>query len=354
VAERTGIDWLWGSASTTASVLRAVLRPAEAAYAGIVAGRSALYDRGILASHPGALPAISIGNLTVGGTGKTPISAWAAQVLKHRGATPAIVLRGYGDDEPRVHSRLNPDIPVIVNPDRVAGLEAARVLGADVGVLDDAFQHRRARRTQDWVLISADRWTDRRRLLPAGPWRESLSALERASLVILTRKAASRPQVARLAEEMRARVAGIPVAIVHLAADELRAVDGTATKPLADLRGTRVLLIAAIGDPAALVAQLEGEGATIRGRIFADHHAFSAAQVADMASDARTGEIVVCTLKDAVKIGSWWPRAAPALWYVSQRVEVEEGLDSLHDSLETVLRARTSRFDAAGVRRPNL
>ena len=352
--DRPGIDWLWGSASTAATLLRAVLRPAEMAYAGIIAGRSALYERGILASHEGALPALGIGNLTVGGTGKTPISAWAARALKDRGATPAVVLRGYGDDEPRVHARLNADVPVIVNADRVAGLLAAKELGADVGVLDDAFQHRRVRRIQDWVLISADRWTEHRRLLPAGPWREPLGALDRASLVVLTRKAAPRARVDRLAEELQARGSGLAVSIVHLAADELRAVDETATKPLSDLRGARVFVIAAIGDPDSLLAQLEGAGASVRARIFADHHAFGAAQVVELASDARLGEIVVCTLKDAVKIASWWPRAAPALWYVSQRVEVEMGLESLRDSLETVLRARPSRLDAAGIRRPNL
>jgi tetraacyldisaccharide 4'-kinase len=313
-----------------------------------------LYDRGILEVHDAALPTLSIGNLTVGGTGKTPIAAWAARALKDRGAEPAIVLRGYGADEPAVHARLNPDIPVVISPDRVAGLQAASELGADIGVLDDAFQHRRVRRAQDWLLISADRWSAQQRLLPAGPWREPLGAARRASLVILTRKAVPRASADALAAELRSRFAGVPVAIAHLAPDVLRVVDGPDTKSLGNLRGARVIVIAAIGDPAALLAQLEGEGATVRARIFADHHAFTREEVVRIASDVRSGELVICTLKDAVKIASWWPRAAPALWYVSQRVEVEEGLQSLHGSLEAVLRARPSRFDAAGARRPNL
>ena len=89
---------------------------------------------------------MSVGNLTVGGTGKTPIAAWIAAGLLARDAHPAIVLRGYGGDETLVHKRLNPTIPVITNADRVAGVIEAQRQGADVAVLDDAFQHRRVQR----------------------------------------------------------------------------------------------------------------------------------------------------------------------------------------------------------------
>src|SRR5690242_15793153 len=98
-----------------------------------------LYDTGVFASHDPAIPAVSVGNVTVGGTGKTPVAAWIATELVERGARPAIVLRGYGDDEPLVHARLNPNVPVIVAADRVAGIAQARDTGATIAVLDDAF-----------------------------------------------------------------------------------------------------------------------------------------------------------------------------------------------------------------------
>ena len=99
-----------------------------------------------------------------------------------RGAQPAVVLRGYGEDEPLVHERLNPSIPVIVNPDRARAVALAAARGATIAVLDDAFQHRAIRRDADLVLVSADRWTPDVRVLPAGPWREPLTALRRATL----------------------------------------------------------------------------------------------------------------------------------------------------------------------------
>ena len=106
--------------------------------------------------------------------------------------------------------------------------------------------------------------------------------------------------------------------------------------------------------PSMTVAPCASNAAIVRARIFPDHHAFTAAEVAEIARDAAPAEIVICTLKDAVKIDSLWPRAAPTLWYVSQRVEVEEGRELLQRSLETVLRARVPRSDPAGERRPFL
>ena len=150
-----------------ARVARLALAPVEGLYRGIVAARGALYDVGVLPSREPALPSVSVGNLSVGGTGKTPVSAYVAARLREKGGLPAIVLRGYGGDEPLVHATLNPASPVVVSADRLEGVERARVLGADVAVLDDAFQHRRARRSADIVLVSAESWSEQRRLLPA-------------------------------------------------------------------------------------------------------------------------------------------------------------------------------------------
>ena len=332
-----GPEQLWESDAPAARALRAALAPLGWAFGGVVKARAALYDSGALSAHRGPIPAIAVGNLSVGGTGKTPVAAWIAGEARRRGARPAIVLRGYGDDEPLVHETLNPGVAVVVSPDRVAGVARAAGLGATVAVLDDAFQHRRAARAVDVVLVSADRWHPPVRLLPAGPWREPLSALRRATLALVTRKAAPRAA----ADDVRAVIAeaapGVPSAIAWLAPGELREVGGDATRPLDSLRGARVLAVSAIGDPAAFAAQLAAAGAEVEPRAFADHHAYTDADVAALAARAASVDAVVCTLKDAVKLRGRWPAGASPLWYVSQRVVVEHGRDQLERALDGVL-----------------
>lgn len=345
------IERIWFSDDPMATFSRAVLLPAERVFGGIVGARDVLYDAGWLATHSVALPAVSVGNLTVGGTGKTPISAWIASGLLARGARPAIILRGYGDDEPLVHKTLNPRVPVVVGADRVAAIAEAAAQGADVAVLDDAFQHRRARRAADIVLVSADRWTGEIHLLPAGPWREPLSAVRRASLIIVTRKAASEAK----AEEVHRRLADVAPAIprlsVHLAPGELVrvGVEGAGdTRPLEWLAGRNVHAVLSIADPSAFIAQLEAAGATVRASIFPDHHTFTPSDFGAMAQDIADGSVVVCTLKDAVKLEPLWTRLAPPLWYVSQRVTVERGVGGIEHILDGLVRARSATSRNAG------
>ena len=343
------VERVWWGRGPGPALARAALLPFELLYRGVVAVRGSLYDRGLLAAHALALPALSVGNLTVGGTGKTPVAAYLAARLRERGARPAILLRGYGDDEPLVHATLNEEVPVVVGPDRVEGARQARAQGASMVVLDDAFQHRRARRDADVVLVSADRWSARQRLLPAGPWREPLGALRRATVAVVTRKAVSLDRAEEVRRSLEAAVPGLPVAVVHLAPDELRSANGPERLPLAALAGRTVTAIAAIGDPDAFVAQLRATGADVRPALFADHHAFTQAETMALALRAAEGQLTVCTLKDAVKLAPGWPRAAPALWYVSQRVHVERGDDVLEALLTRMIRAqRSPRTDSAG------
>src|SRR3982751_3586102 len=124
------IERVWFGDDVIARAARFALAPTEVIYRASVGIREALYDAGVLTTHQPVLPVVSVGNLTVGGTGKTPVSAWIAKELVDRGAHPAIVLRGYGNDEPRVHARLNPLVPVIVAAHRVSGIARAREAGA--------------------------------------------------------------------------------------------------------------------------------------------------------------------------------------------------------------------------------
>jgi len=191
------------------------------------------------------------------------------------------------------------------------------------------------------VVISADAWHDtRRRLLPAGPWREPLSAARRASLVVVTRKAAVRDRTAEIAATVE-RMADVPTATVFLDTGELREVGGSATLPAQSLMGRSVLAISGIGNPAAFHAQLVARGATVDPSTFRDHHRFTSAEVAALAARATRYDCVVCTLKDAVKLSRLWPGPS-RLWYVSQRVTVESGGDALEAVLKTTLHVRSA------------
>jgi tetraacyldisaccharide 4'-kinase len=318
---------------------RILLSPFEVIYRGIVAVRGELYDRAIIESRAASIPVVSVGNLTVGGTGKTPVASWIASRLSALGMTPAIVLRGYGIDEVLVHQRLNPGVAVVVDADRASGIALAAANGATVAVLDDGFQHRRSRRDADIVLVSADSWTGKTRMLPAGPWREPLDSISRASLAVITRKSADDRTVTEVARAIRAVAPELAQAVVSLTMGNLvSATDAHIRTELASMSGKRVIAVSAVGNPGAFAAQLRAAGAIVTSRAYADHHAFSIDEALNIAAESKRYEMTVCTLKDAVKLGPMWPADARPLWYVSQAVSVESGaaaIDSLLASFKS-------------------
>lgn len=327
----------WYGEGAGPAAARRALAPLAALFRAGALARGRLYDAGLLRARALPVPALSVGNLTVGGTGKTPFAAWAVAELARRGARPAVVLRGVGGDEAEVHALLNPGVPVVADPDRVRGaLEAAR-RGADVVVLDDAFQHRRARRDADVVLVAAERFTPRARVLPAGPYREPLSALRRATVAVATRKTATAAEARAVAARL-ADAAPVPVAVAHLAPASLGCWGGAAddVRPMEDVRGARVLAVAGVGAPEAFAEQLREAGAAVTLARFPDHHAYGPRDVASVLRGAAGHDLVVTTLKDAVKLGPRWPAGAGALWYVTQRVAVESGADALADVLDAL------------------
>ncbi|MEP7065942.1 MAG: tetraacyldisaccharide 4'-kinase [Gemmatimonadota bacterium] len=335
----TRVEWLWWDPGAGARTARALLAPASALFGAVVTLRNALYDRHVLPVNTSRIPALSIGNLTVGGTGKTPVSSWLALKLEARGAKPAIVMRGYGDDEPIVHARLAPTIPVVVNANRYEAIELAAAQGADVVVLDDGFQHRAVARVADVVLIGADAPDAADRLLPAGPFRERASALRRASLIIVTRKAAPLERARSVGSRASLAAPRVPVAIVQLALHAVH-VGAEPPAPLASLRARRVLAIAGVGNAAAFGAQLAQTGAIVRLRAFPDHHPFTESDARSLARSLAGDEIPICTLKDAVKLAPLWPREAAAIGYVSQAVIVDEHGTAIDAILDLVSRAR--------------
>lgn len=304
------IRWLWTSRRLEAKVARLPLLPLAALWRGGMALRELAYRRHWLPSQDLPLPTVSVGNLTVGGSGKTPVAIWIARHYVQQGFKPGILLRGYGGDETRVHRRSVPEAAVVANPDRVAGAQVALAQGAQVLVLDDAFQRLDVRRDLNIAVVAAETTRAVRWPVPAGPWREGLEALARADAVIVTRKRATREAAIALADELAALVQG-PVAIAHLGLVRLDGLVSGRPVDAATLAGRRVVAASGIADPDAFVAQVKSTGAAVQAATWKDHHDFRDEDVAWLAHAARRADHVVITEKDAVKLRDRWPAAVP-------------------------------------------
>jgi len=341
---------VWSGDSIFARGTRAALWPLSAVYGTAVFVRNEAFDRGLLASRMPPIPVLGVGNLTVGGTGKTPVAAWAAAELAARGAHPAVLLRGYrarlreGDegDEAEVHRLLNPTVPVFVDANRLVAAGRAAEEGCDVAVLDDAFQHRRVSRVADLVLVSADAWAMAHHLLPAGPWREPLRAIRRARVAVITRKAVSDAVADTVASAVARAAPNLAVAVAHIAPDCLRNPAGDVLQ-LDALSDGPVYAVAGVGDPEAFFAQLRKLSTTVAAVPYPDHYRFGTADAAQIVREAGRlfpgGSRVVCTLKDAVKLGA----LLPELWYLSQRVVWERGRDAVEFVIDAVRREGASK-----------
>jgi tetraacyldisaccharide 4'-kinase len=272
--------------------------------------RELAYRRRWLPTHDLPLPAVAVGNLTVGGSGKTPVAIWIARHYLARGLKPGILLRGYGGDETLVHRRSVPDAAVVADPDRVAGAAAALAQGAQVLVLDDAFQRLDVRRDLNIAVVAAETTRAVRWPVPAGPWREGFEALSRADAVIVTRKRATAEAARALADELAALVQG-PVAIAQLGLVRLDGLVSGRSVDAATLAGRRVVAASGIADPDAFVAQVKSTGAAVQAATWKDHHDFRDEDVAWLAHAARRADHVVITEKDAVKLRDRWPAAVP-------------------------------------------
>jgi tetraacyldisaccharide 4'-kinase len=329
--------WLWESRTPLARGVRAVLLPLAGAYDGVMRLRARAYAGGLLRTHRLPLPTVAVGNLAVGGTGKTPLAAWIAAYALDHDARPAILLRGYGADEPLVHERLTPGALVIADPDRRAGAARARAAGATLLVLDDAFQRLDVARDLNVAVLSAEGERAARWPLPAGPWREGRTALERADLIVVTRKRASTETAGDLAERLTAGRPGVPVAVAHLALASFTTLrSGRSVAPEA-LAGKRVVAVAGIGDPISFAVQVRALGATVRLAAYPDHHPYSAADVARLVRAAGEADYLIVTEKDAVKLHPRWPAEAREPLVGRLAVHWETNADLVRGALDRVL-----------------
>ena len=328
--------WLWTSGRPDARLARLALLPASGLWRGAMAARGLAYRRGWLQVHDLPLPSVAVGNLTVGGSGKTPIAIYIARHYVANGLVPGVLLRGYGGDEEMVHQHAVPRAVVIADPDRAAGAERALARGAQVLVLDDAYQRLDVRRDLNILVMSAETTRAVRWPLPAGPWRESWTALDRADAVIVTRKRANPEAAQALAADMRGRVQG-PVAIAHLGLRSLEGLVSGTRAPAAALAGKRVVAASGIADPDAFVAQVKRTGAAVQVATWKDHHDYRDEDVAWLAHASRRADHVVITEKDAVKLRDRWPHAVPEPLVAVLDLEWEEGGDRIVAALDAVV-----------------
>lgn len=277
-----------------------------------------------------------MGNLTVGGSGKTPIAVWIARYYATQGLVPGILLRGYGGDETLVHRHAVPAARVVANPDRLAGANEALAAGAQVLVLDDAYQRLDVRRDLNIAVVSAETSRAVRWPLPAGPWREGLAALDRADALIVTRKRATQDAAERLAGELRGFFRG-PLAMVHLGLLQLEGLVSGEPRPASTLAGKRVVAASGIADPEAFVAQTKATGAAVQVATWRDHHDYRDEDVAWLAHAARRADHVVITEKDAVKLRHRWPVSAPEPLVAVLDLTWESGRDAMTAALDRVV-----------------
>jgi tetraacyldisaccharide 4'-kinase len=328
--------WLWTSRRPDARLARLALLPVSGLWHAAMVGRGVAYRQGWLPVRDLPLPAVAVGNLTVGGSGKTPIASWIAAHYVARGLTPGILLRGYGGDEALVHQDSVPQAVVVADPDRAAGAERALANGAQVLVLDDAYQRLDVRRDLNIAVMSAETTRAVRWPLPAGPWREGWDALERADAVIVTRKRATIEAAHALVQQLQGRVEG-PLAIVHLSLLALEGLVSRARVPAESLAGKRVVAASGIADPDAFVAQTKATGAAVQVATWKDHHDYRDEDVAWLAHAARRADHVVITQKDAVKLRDRWPHAVPEPLVAMLDLVWEEGGDRIVAALDAVV-----------------
>jgi tetraacyldisaccharide 4'-kinase len=300
--------------------LRWPLRFLATLYAAVVVTRNRYYDRGEAACRP-AVPVISVGNLTVGGTGKTPTVGWLAARLRESGHSPAVVSRGYGGragrgplivsrgtgplcgpetsgDEPFLLATALDTVPVVVGSDRCAGAALAVELGARVVILDDGFQHRRIARDLDIVLLDATSPFGNGYLLPAGPLREPRSSLNRAGLVLITRCDGS-TAVDEIERQIRRDNPSAPILRSRHRRLGFRNASGHSVDA-----PRRAVVFCGLGNPAAFRADVEAESVeVVEFETVRDHHRYLPAELAGLRARAiALNAALVTTEKDRVRL----------------------------------------------------
>jgi tetraacyldisaccharide 4'-kinase len=341
----------------TQRVVRGGLALLSFGYGALVRLRNAGYTRGILKTHRLPCRVVCVGNLTVGGTGKTPTVIALGGLLAAAGTRVCVLLRGYrrkgrgvmvvsdgtrvlsgwreAGDEAVLLARSLPGVPVIVGGDRVgAGRLAVDRFRPEVILLDDGFQHRRLCRDADLVLLDAMDPFGGEWLLPRGRLREPLSALGRAQAVLLTR-ADQAGDLAGIRCRLEHLAPRLPLGLALYRPYRLVDLSSRQERHFGELRGKRVFAMSGIANPQGFRQTLVGAGAHLAGSLaFADHHAFTPEDGARIVREARavSAEWIVTTEKDAIRLDTQPPVSLPFL-ALGVRLEVIEGAAALEGTL---------------------
>ena len=355
-ARRITPEAVWYGSTPLARALSLLLAPLGWLYCTVASLRALAYRHGWLRAEGAGVPVIVVGNLTVGGTGKTPLVLWLVGHLRRRGLRPGVASRGYGGtageegpvlvpaagkatrssgpfggadparfgDEPALLAA-RCGCPVMVGRDRVA---AARALverhGCDVVVTDDGLQHYRLRRDLEILVIDGARGYGNGRCLPAGPLREPRGRERRAALSLVN-------------GPTQGMAGGGAMGMALVPGDAVNLYDTGLRRPLAAFRGRRLIALAAIGNPGRFFAMLRGLGLRIDPRPFPDHHGFTAEDFAGLPA----GQVLM-TEKDAIKCRRW---ATSSHWYVPVEARPDDGFVA---ALDRLLDARLGAGGEAG------
>ncbi len=326
-----------------AMLWRGLFRLAEIPYGVVVGHRNRRYDTGKSEIHRVDVPVISVGNLTTGGTGKTPMVAWLARWLRENNVRVSLISRGYGaekgsvNDEALELEQKLPDVPHLQNPDRVEAAQTAiEELETQIIVLDDAFQHRRIHRDLDIVLIDALEPFGYGHLLPRGLLREPVASLARADVVALSRSDMV-DQSRR--EEIRTEVRRhAPNTIwIELAHQPARLVSSSGgVEAIDSLQGKSVAAFCGIGNPVGFRHTLESSGFEVKElKEFPDHHRYDRKDIEQLiawGNDLDEISALVCTHKDLVKVSVDQLGQRP-LWALEIGMEVLTGREQLEEML---------------------
>jgi tetraacyldisaccharide 4'-kinase len=315
-----------------------LLLPFSAGFRFGVALRHVAYERGWFKTRHLARPVVSVGNLTVGGTGKTPLVACVANILLRRGWKPSILTRGYGrsskaemivvppgagrhanaqeiGDEPALLARMLPKVPLVVCADRFRGGQAAEeCFQVDAHILDDGFQHLALARDVDLLALDATQTISDRHLLPAGRQREPLSALRRAQMVVVTRTDSADPQPL---QDLVLKIH--PAAKVFRARTVLiRWTNVWSGEPISieEIHARKVAAYCGVGNPRAFFADLRRWGFNVIAEdAFPDHHVYTGEEIQRFVENAckQGAAALLTTQKDAVKFPREWAPQLPIL-----------------------------------------
>ena len=328
------------------ALARTGLSALELPYEGIVRLRNYGYDHGIFTVSQASVPVISVGNITLGGTGKTPLVAWLANWFITHNQKPAIISRGYKakkghlSDEAAELNMLLPSVPHFANRQRIIAAQNATEDGSNILLLDDGFQHRKIDRDINLVTIDASDPFGCNRIFPRGLLREPLEGLQRADAIILTRTDQVSIKARNEIQAECSRLLGShkkPWIQTEHRPTKLRLADGT-TEPFQLLQNKRILSVSAIGNPAAFQKTLIALGHTpVATLTFPDHHQYTADDIFYISKKTEQvrADIVLTTLKDLVKLplGTVCDRPVYAL---EIGMHFHSGLQELEDLLKKI------------------